>query len=51
MLTNPPPSPGGVLIAYVLELLSRRESSDVEALAEAMEAAQSARTEEFVAGR
>ena len=49
VLTNAPPSPGGVLIAYVLELLSRRERSDVESLAEAMEAAQSARTEEFVA--
>ena len=47
VLTNPPPSSGGILIAYVLELLSRAGESDTETLAEAMEAAQSARTEEF----
>ena len=48
VLTNPPPSSGGVLIAYVLELLSRSSETDAETLADAMEAAQSARTEEFV---
>ena len=49
VLTNPPPSSGGVLIAYVLELLARETATDVETLAAAMEAAQSARTQEFVA--
>ena len=49
VLSNAPPSPGGLLIAYVLELLARRDASDVEAIVEAMDAAQRARTEEFVA--
>ncbi len=50
ILTNPPPSSGGVLIAYALELLERGGDSGVEAVVRAMEAAQDARTEEFVDG-
>lgn len=48
--TNPPPSSGGVLIAYALELLARTSSTDVEAIVAVMQAAQSARTREFLAG-
>ncbi len=50
VLTNPPPSPGGVLIAYALEFLDRRGACEVEDIAAAMDAAQSARTVEFLAG-
>jgi gamma-glutamyltranspeptidase/glutathione hydrolase len=50
VLTNPPPSPGGVLIAFALDLLDRVGRSDTEAVVAAMEAAQEARTAEFVAG-
>jgi len=45
VLTNPPPSAGGVLIAYVLALLERGVG-----LVEAMECAQAARTPGFMAG-
>jgi gamma-glutamyltranspeptidase/glutathione hydrolase len=50
VLTNPPPSSGGILIAYALDLLERAGSSGVEQVVEAMEAAQEARTEEFLDG-
>jgi gamma-glutamyltranspeptidase/glutathione hydrolase len=50
VLTNPPPSPGGILIAFALDLLDRVGSSDTEATVAAMRAAQEARTEEFLAG-
>ena len=45
VLTNPPPSAGGILIAYALALLERGHG-----LVEAMEAAQAERTAEFVQG-
>ncbi|MQA76098.1 MAG: gamma-glutamyltransferase [Solirubrobacterales bacterium] len=52
VLTNPPPSSGGLLIAYALELLDRGGDGcpGTERVVEAMEAAQRARTEEFLAG-
>ncbi len=50
ILTNPPPSSGGVLIAYALELLTRLGRTDVESVVSVMERAQEARTPEFVAG-
>ncbi len=50
VLTNPPPSSGGVLIAFALSLLDRAESADVATVVAAMEEAQVARTEEFFHG-
>ena len=50
MLTNPPPSSGGILIAFALDLLDRMGRTDPEAVVAAMRAAQEARTEEFLAG-
>jgi gamma-glutamyltranspeptidase/glutathione hydrolase len=51
VLTNPPPSAGGLLIAYVLALLDRDEPpSDTLAIVEAMERAQAERTPDFLAG-
>jgi gamma-glutamyltranspeptidase/glutathione hydrolase len=51
ILTNPPPSSGGVLIAYALELLARAGgATDPLAVVEVMERAQEARTREFLAG-
>ena len=50
VLTNPPPSSGGVLIAYALDLLDRRGAIDTEELVVVMEEAQRARTEEFLEG-
>ena len=50
ILTNPPPSAGGLLIAFALALLERLERADLPALVAAMEEAQEARTEEFAAG-
>jgi gamma-glutamyltranspeptidase/glutathione hydrolase len=48
VLTNPPPSSGGILIAYCLGLLERLgERSDVEKMVAAMGAANRARGEEF----
>jgi gamma-glutamyltranspeptidase/glutathione hydrolase len=48
VLTNPPPSSGGILIAYTLGLLERLgPSSDPERLVAAMGAANDARGEEF----
>jgi gamma-glutamyltranspeptidase/glutathione hydrolase len=49
VLTHPPPNAGGVLIAAALGLLDER-GSDAVALADVMEAAQSARTREFTVG-
>jgi gamma-glutamyltranspeptidase / glutathione hydrolase len=51
VLTNPPPSSGGILIAYSLGLLERLgETSGPEQLVAAMDAANSARGEEFAEG-
>jgi gamma-glutamyltranspeptidase/glutathione hydrolase len=51
ILTNPPPSAGGTLIAYALALLDRGSSPPtLAAIVEAMAAAQSERTPEFVEG-
>ncbi len=51
ILTNPPPSSGGILIAYSLDLLSRLgRSGDTRALVEVMELANRARTADFIAG-
>lgn len=53
VLTNPPPSSGGILIAYSLDLLERLpwpsgDSERVRALVEVMERTNRARTTEFV---
>jgi gamma-glutamyltranspeptidase/glutathione hydrolase len=48
VLTNPPPSSGGILIAFALDLLDRIGSSGPEELVAAMEAAQEERTEQFL---
>ena len=51
VLTNPPPSSGGILIAYCLGLLERMgETSGPEQLVAAMGAANDARGEDFAAG-
>ena len=50
VLTNPPPSSGGILIAYALSLLERRDRIGLEDLVEVMRVAQDARTEEFLEG-
>lgn len=53
VLTNPPPSAGGTLLAYALALLQRRDPPtppDAVALVEAMERAQAERTPEFLTG-
>jgi gamma-glutamyltranspeptidase/glutathione hydrolase len=51
ILTNPPPSSGGILIAYSLDLLERLgRPGDLRALVEVMDATNRARTEEFVDG-
>ena len=50
VLTNPPPSSGGILVAYSLELLERLGRCDVEALVAVMGAANAERGEEFVEG-
>jgi gamma-glutamyltranspeptidase/glutathione hydrolase len=50
VLTNPPPSSGGILIAFALSLLERAGSADVATVVAAMEEAQVARTEEFFHG-
>ena len=51
VLTNPPPSCGGILIAYALALLERIERpGDLLALVEAMDGANRARTPDFLAG-
>ena len=50
VLTNPPPSSGGILIAFSLALLERRGRSRLEDVVEVMRAANEARDEEFSAG-
>jgi gamma-glutamyltranspeptidase/glutathione hydrolase len=51
VLTNPPPSAGGTLLAYSLGLLDRQPSPpSLDAVIGAMEAAQGERTPEFVQG-
>jgi gamma-glutamyltranspeptidase / glutathione hydrolase len=50
VLTNPPPSSGGILIAFALALLDRAESADVATVVAVMEEAQIARTEGFFHG-
>jgi len=50
VLTNPPPSSGGVLIAFALALLDIAGSSDLASVVAAMEEAQVARTETFFHG-
>ena len=51
ILTNPPPSAGGTLLAYALALLDRGPAPPrLQALVDAMAAAQSERTPEFVEG-
>ena len=50
VLTNPPPSSGGVLIAYALALLEELGDTGLEVVVGAMEAAQAARGEEFLEG-
>jgi gamma-glutamyltranspeptidase/glutathione hydrolase len=49
VLTNPPPSAGGLLIAYALALLERGSGPpDAPAIVAAMEAAQAERTPDFL---
>ncbi|HEY5317835.1 MAG TPA: gamma-glutamyltransferase, partial [Solirubrobacteraceae bacterium] len=51
VLTNPPPSAGGILIAYALAQLDADPGGpSLERLVEVMERAQSERTPEFLAG-
>jgi gamma-glutamyltranspeptidase/glutathione hydrolase len=51
VLTNPPPSSGGILIAYSLDLLERiGRPGDLRALVEVMAQTNKARTEEFHLG-
>jgi len=51
ILTNPPPSAGGTLLAYALALLDRAPAPpSLGAVVEAMAAAQAERTPEFVDG-
>jgi gamma-glutamyltranspeptidase/glutathione hydrolase len=51
VLTNPPPSSGGILIAYSLDLLERlARPGDLRALVEVMDTTNRTRTEEFVTG-
>lgn len=51
VLTNPPPSSGGILIAYSLDLLERQgPRPDVRTLTYVMQEANNARTEEFNRG-
>jgi gamma-glutamyltranspeptidase/glutathione hydrolase len=51
VLTTPPPSAGGILIAYALGLLEAREGPPgIERIVEAMEAAQAKRTPDFLEG-
>ena len=51
ILTNPPPSSGGILVTYALDLLGRLDRpGDLEVLVEVMESAGRARTADFAAG-
>jgi len=49
VITNPPPSSGGILIAYALDLLERLgRPADARSLVQVMDQANRARTEEFL---
>ncbi|HKP88741.1 MAG TPA: gamma-glutamyltransferase [Thermoleophilaceae bacterium] len=51
ILTNPPPSSGGILVAYSLDLLARLgRAHDVRTLVEVMDRTNRERTDEFVQG-
>ncbi len=50
VITNPPPSSGGLLIAFALAVLDSLERSDIDHLIAVMEEAQAARTKGFLAG-
>jgi gamma-glutamyltranspeptidase/glutathione hydrolase len=50
VLTNPPPSSGGILIALTLELLERLGSAGVDETVAVMRIAQESRDEAFLAG-
>jgi gamma-glutamyltranspeptidase/glutathione hydrolase len=50
VLTNPPPSSGGILIALALAMLERESTISTEIVVDAMIAAQEARSEKFLAG-
>jgi gamma-glutamyltranspeptidase / glutathione hydrolase len=51
VLTNPPPSAGGILIAYALALLDAQDGTpDLEQTVAAMERTQNERTPEFLEG-
>jgi len=50
VLTNPPPSSGGILLAFALALLDLAGSSDLASVVAAMEEAQLVRTEAFFHG-
>ncbi len=51
VLTNPPPSAGGILIAHALRLLEAQAGApDLERIVEAMERTQAARTPDFLEG-
>jgi gamma-glutamyltranspeptidase/glutathione hydrolase len=51
ILTNPPPSSGGILVAYSLDLLERLgRAHDVRTLVEVMDRTNRERTDEFVQG-
>ncbi len=50
VLTNPPPSSGGILIAFALDLLERLGRGDVEAVVTVMRAANEERGESFTDG-
>ncbi|MFN8161211.1 MAG: gamma-glutamyltransferase [Solirubrobacterales bacterium] len=50
VLTNPPPSSGGILIAFALELLERLGSDSVQSVLSVMEAANRARAARFAEG-
>jgi gamma-glutamyltranspeptidase / glutathione hydrolase len=50
VLTNPPPSSGGILIAHSLELLDRLGGIEVQDVIAVMRAAQEERGEEFMEG-
>ena len=51
ILTNPPPSSGGILLAYSLDLLERLgRAGDLRALVEVIDRTNRERTEEFLTG-
>jgi gamma-glutamyltranspeptidase/glutathione hydrolase len=50
ILSNPPPSSGGILVAYCLDLLERLGAAGVEEVVAVMAEAQAARTVEFHQG-